>query len=193
MFEIHNLVKGWSYKEGSYRAWTKMVEIDEISFQLSKDGDAYDFAAYSCISKHNGHIYLEHQVKDIKLKVRKPQFINEMIYMEGSEDESVEGFDDSGDERTTTLTNGVEVNPPPNGSKIVAHVGLICSSQDKIEDDEYVSDALGSPNLDESDDDKGKRLNFENIKKNKLNKNYHFKWGMKFNSLADLEMQIVSG
>lgn len=37
--------------------------------------------------------------------------------MEGSEEEDIEGFDDSEDERTTVFTNEFEVNPPPNESK----------------------------------------------------------------------------
>lgn len=36
--------------------------------KLSKDDGAYDFAVYSGVSKLDGHIYLEHQVNDIKLK-----------------------------------------------------------------------------------------------------------------------------
>lgn len=32
MFKIHNLVKCLGYKEGSYRVWTKIVEIIEIYF-----------------------------------------------------------------------------------------------------------------------------------------------------------------
>lgn len=58
-----------------------------------------------------------------------------MTYMEGSEDEVVEDFDDNEDDRTIALTNWFKVNPPPNGSNIVALVRLICNSQDKIEDD----------------------------------------------------------
>ncbi|KAI5426522.1 hypothetical protein KIW84_032092 [Lathyrus oleraceus] len=75
--------------------------------------------------------------------------------MEGSVDEGVEGFKDSEGERITALTNGFEVNLPLNESNIVSPIELICSSQDKIEDGEYVSDEFGSSYPDEFDDDKG--------------------------------------
>lgn len=118
--------------------------------------------------------------------------------MEGSVDEGVKGFKDSEDERTTALTNGFEVNLPPNGSNIVAPIEVICSSQDKIEDGEYVSDEFGSSYLDEFDDDKGKGPKFEKFKKKHLNNDYQLKWGMQFNTLADFkdtirELSILNG
>ena len=47
MSEIHRLVNTRGYKEGSYRLWTKILEIYEDFFQIRKDDDAYDFAAYA--------------------------------------------------------------------------------------------------------------------------------------------------
>lgn len=104
-------------------------------------------------------------MNDIKLKVREPQFINEITITEGSEDAGVDHFHDSDDERTIALTNVFEVNTPLNGSNIVSPIGLICSSQDKIEDDDYVSDELGNSDPDESDDDKGIGSKFEEFRK----------------------------
>ncbi|KAI5447076.1 hypothetical protein KIW84_014792 [Lathyrus oleraceus] len=45
------LVNKWGYKEGSYGLWTKILEIDEDFFQIRKDDDAYNFAAYDCATK----------------------------------------------------------------------------------------------------------------------------------------------
>lgn len=88
MFEIYKLVTRWGYKEGSYMVWTKIIEVYEL-FQLRKDNDAYDFATYASSSQVDGDIYLEYEVTDIKLKVRAPQFINEMKNIEAIDDEGV--------------------------------------------------------------------------------------------------------
>ncbi|KAI5397093.1 hypothetical protein KIW84_063064 [Lathyrus oleraceus] len=113
-----------------------------------------------------------------------------MSDMEGSGDEDVECFDVNEDERTTALTYRFEVSPLPSGSNIVAPVGLICNSQDKFEDDEYVSGEFGSSGLDASDDDRGKGHKFEKFREYQLNKDYQFKWSMEFNSLADFRDAI---
>lgn len=81
MSEIHRLVNKWGYKEGSYRLWTKILEIDEDFFQIRKDDDAYNFAAYDCTTKVDGDIYLEHDVTDIELKVRVPKCVNRVTYI----------------------------------------------------------------------------------------------------------------
>lgn len=49
----------WGYKQGSYRIWTKSLEIDENLFQWSNDDDAY-----VCATQVNGDIYLEHDVSE---------------------------------------------------------------------------------------------------------------------------------
>ncbi|KAI5386801.1 hypothetical protein KIW84_073084 [Lathyrus oleraceus] len=85
-------------------------------------------------------------VTDIKLRVREPRFINEMINMEAIDNEGVEGF--------------------------------ICSSKEKMEDDEYGSEDLDSSDPDESDDEKGEWPKFEKFRKELFNKDYQFKWGM---------------
>lgn len=58
MFEIHNLVKGWGYEAGSYRDLTRIVEIYSKKIQLGNYDDAYDFATYTYVSKHDGQINL---------------------------------------------------------------------------------------------------------------------------------------
>lgn len=100
---------------------------------------------------------------DIKLRVREPRFINEMTNMEAIDDEGVEGFDDSEDERTIVITDGFDFTQLLNECNIVAR--LICSSKKKMDDDEYVSDELDNSDLDESDDEKGEGPKFEKFRK----------------------------
>lgn len=85
--------------------------------------------------------------------------------MEGKGDEGVKGFDDSEDERTTAPIDAFQVNPPLNGPIIVTPIELICSSQEKIEDDEYVRDELGSSDLDEPGDGNDKGPKFKMFRK----------------------------
>lgn len=98
-------------------------DVDENFFQLRNDDDAYDFHAYACITEVDGDIYLEHDVNDIKLKVRVPRCINGMTNMEGLDDDGIEDFDDSEDERTIAIIDGfygMDVNLPINQEAIVA-------------------------------------------------------------------------
>ncbi|KAI5447078.1 hypothetical protein KIW84_014794 [Lathyrus oleraceus] len=74
--EVHitqclRLVNRWGYKEGSYRLWTKFLDIDEDLFHIRKDDDAYNFAAYDCATKVDGDIHLEHDVTNLELKAQK--------------------------------------------------------------------------------------------------------------------------
>lgn len=59
------MVNRWDYKEGTYRLWTKILEIYENFFQITKDDDAYDFATYACPTQVDGDIIVEHDVDDI--------------------------------------------------------------------------------------------------------------------------------
>ncbi|KAI5404128.1 hypothetical protein KIW84_051317 [Lathyrus oleraceus] len=106
--------------------WTKILEIDKNFFQLRNDDDAYDFAAYACVTQVNGDIYLEHDVS----------------------------FDDIEDERITDIIDGLDgigVNLPINPEGIIA--GYLSMPQKKFEDDDYLSDELDNPDPDESGDD----------------------------------------
>ncbi|KAI5400612.1 hypothetical protein KIW84_065482 [Lathyrus oleraceus] len=90
---------------------------------LRNDDDAYDFHAYACITEVDGDIYLEHDVNDIELKVRVPRCINGMTNMEGLDDDGVEDFDDSEDERTIAIIDGfygMDVNLPITQEAICA-------------------------------------------------------------------------
>ncbi|KAI5404655.1 hypothetical protein KIW84_051710 [Lathyrus oleraceus] len=111
------------------------MEIDDDFFQISKDVDAYDFAAYACASNVDGDIFVEHDVDD----------------MEGLDDDVVEGLYDSEDDRAITLVDGFDVTVPINQGKIVAI--LIAKPNKKTEDDEYYSDELDGSDSDESGDE----------------------------------------
>ena len=54
MVSIHRLVTGWGYRQGTYRTWTKILEIDDNFFQIMRDDDCYDFAAYACATQVEG-------------------------------------------------------------------------------------------------------------------------------------------
>ncbi|XP_058733420.1 uncharacterized protein LOC131605036 [Vicia villosa] len=70
MVSVHRMLIGWGYKEGSYRAWTKVVEIDPNLFQIKRDGDCYDFAAYASTNEVDGEMFLEPDVIHVSVSVR---------------------------------------------------------------------------------------------------------------------------
>lgn len=132
---------------------------------------------------------MEHDVDDVELRVRVPKCVNGVKDVEGLDDEVVEGLDNSEDDRATALVDGfdeVDVTVPINQGEIVA--GLLCTPNKKNDEDEYYSDELDSSDPDESGDEEGPK--FERFRKEKLNKDYKFKWGMEFNSLVDLRDAI---
>ncbi|CAK8565929.1 unnamed protein product [Lathyrus sativus] len=67
----------WRYNEGTYKLWIKILEIDVDFLQIRKDDDAYDFAAYARVNQVDGDIFIEHDVKNMKLKGRV-QKMNEL-------------------------------------------------------------------------------------------------------------------
>lgn len=124
--------------------------------------------------------------------------MNEMVQINGCDNERVERFNDSEEERiivTADGFDGIDVSLPINEGNIVVGL-LIGSKKKKQEDDEYVSDEIYNSNPDVSDDDNGP--NFEKFRKYQLNKNFKFKWGMQFNSLDDFreenrEWSVLNG
>ncbi|KAI5434587.1 hypothetical protein KIW84_021427 [Lathyrus oleraceus] len=151
---IRTLVNMWGYKEGTYRLWTKIMEMDEGFFQITKDDDAYDFAAYSCATQVDGDIFFEHDVDDMKLRVRVPKCVNRVTGVEGLDDEVVERLDNSEDDKfgVTILINQGE---------LVA--GLLGRSNKRIDDDGYYSDKLDNSDPDGFGDEEGPK--FERFRK----------------------------
>ena len=66
---------------------------------------------------------MEHDVDDIKLRIRVLKYVNGVTKVEGLDYEMVEGLDDSEDDRVTALVDGadkVDVTIPINQGEIVA-------------------------------------------------------------------------
>ncbi|XP_058781430.1 uncharacterized protein LOC131655613 [Vicia villosa] len=189
---IHRLVMGWGYREGTYRIWTLIREIYEDYFQIRKDDDCYDFATYNCVNRIDGELFIEHDVVDIGATVRLPRCVNEVGEMEGSDEEEVEGLGDSEDERATALVDGFEgidiSLPQKEVPKVAEYVSV--SKEKPCEEDEYVSDELESSDPDLSDSEKAKVQKFEKFKKEHLNRDFKFQWGMEFNSLDEFRYAI---
>lgn len=94
--------------------------------------DAYDFAAYACATQVDVEMFVEHDVTDIEVTVKSPRCVNEMVELDGCNDEGFEGFNDNGDERTTAIVDGfdgIDVSLPINEGTIVA--GLLIGSKKK--------------------------------------------------------------
>ncbi|XP_058766212.1 uncharacterized protein LOC131639766 [Vicia villosa] len=189
METVENLVNKWGYKKGSYRVWAKILEIDEGYIPIRKDDDAYDFDSYFCANGTEGDLYLEHDAENIELYVREPACVNGDTDLDDLGDEVVEGLDDSEDDRATALLDGfegIDVTLPLREEGVVA--GLLTRPNKKCEEDAYVSDELNSSDPNEScDEDKPK---YEKFRKEHLNKDFKFKWGMEFNTLVDFKEAI---
>ncbi|KAI5417211.1 hypothetical protein KIW84_042000 [Lathyrus oleraceus] len=111
---------------------------------IRSNDDAYDFAAYTCATEVDGKIFVEYDVTGIEVIVNSPRCVNEIIDLDGCDDEGVERFNDSENERTTAIVDGfdgIDVSLPINEGTIFVGL-LIGSKKKKWEDDEYVSDEL---------------------------------------------------
>ena len=51
---------GEGYKKGTFRLWTKVLEIQEGYILIKKDDDAYDFASFFSAMNIVGHLFMEH-------------------------------------------------------------------------------------------------------------------------------------
>ncbi|KAI5425876.1 hypothetical protein KIW84_031629 [Lathyrus oleraceus] len=112
----------------------------------------------------------------LHLLVKSPRCVDEMVKLDGYDDEGVGGFNDSEDQRTSAIADGfdgIDISLPINKGTIVT--GLLAGSKKKKrEDNEYVTDGLDNSDPDVSDDDNVPM--FDKVKKNQLNKNFKFKW-----------------
>ncbi|XP_058741808.1 uncharacterized protein LOC131614203 [Vicia villosa] len=183
---IQNLISGWGYLEGSYKVWTKITDIDPNYFQIRSDDDAYDFGAYCCAMQVDGVLCVEHAAC-ISVTGSNQNIVYEL---EDSEEEIVEGLNNSEDERTTAIADGfdgIDVTIPLSEGPVIAGL-LTYPNKKKCDDEEYASEDLLSSDPDNSEDEKGPR--FEKFKKEELNKDFKFKWGMEFNSLDDFREAI---
>ncbi|XP_058783089.1 uncharacterized protein LOC131657741 [Vicia villosa] len=189
---IVKIVSRLGYEEGSFRVWTKVLEIQEGFLYIRSDDDAVDFAMYFSVMNVTGDLYVEHS-KGVKFERsdRAPNCVNEEKQLDGLEEEIVDGLDDSEDERATGLADGfdeeIDDTLPLNVDD--SHLGPLGEPNKGLDDeDQYQSDELNSDDPDDScDEDKPK---YDKYKKEHLNKDFKFKWGMEFNSLNDFRGAI---
>ncbi|KAK2455290.1 hypothetical protein QL285_002760 [Trifolium repens] len=155
----------------SVRVWSRLEGIPELSdmlFRVSIDLDAYDVALYASGSDFDAHLYVEHNVSDVKKRVREPKCIGEDSDDSDSDDnDSVDNgddahgvhFSDSEDERTIALNDGFDPAPTQkaldnNLKMVLSHPPVKYSGPEaKVDDHEYCSDELGSSDPNDSDED----------------------------------------
>jgi len=132
---IKELVSSWGYDKNHFRIWGKICN----EFVEVKEGHVADEITIAVVGGGtDGHIYVEHNVSDISVKVLEPKCVmlggsseeedNDKFYMYSSDDGGAKGlkFDDSEDERGAPLNDGFEVyevDTPENGSNGVNLVG----------------------------------------------------------------------
>ncbi|XP_058769901.1 uncharacterized protein LOC131643640 [Vicia villosa] len=139
----------------------------------------------------DGEIFVEHDPSVVGNVT--PKYVFDL---EVSDEEFIEGFNDSEDERTTAIVDGfydldgIDVTVPIREGPVIAGL-LPCPKKKKYDDEdeeEYLSEELNSSDPDNSEDDK--KLKFEKFKKEQLTKDFKFKWGMEFTSLDDFREAI---
>ncbi|KAI5406625.1 hypothetical protein KIW84_053096 [Lathyrus oleraceus] len=188
MDNIEKLLSRLGYKADCVRVWTKVLEIQDGFFLIRKDDDAVDdFALYFSAMNVKGDLYVEHSTGNMDPADREPKCVNDDDHppdngIDGLDEEKVEGLDDSEDERATAYFDGFEgidvtkpIREEPN------------KSMDS--DDVYYSDELNSSDPDDSCDEE--RPKYARFRKEHLNKDFIFKWGMEFNTLDGREISFV--
>ncbi|XP_058746525.1 uncharacterized protein LOC131619449 [Vicia villosa] len=191
MICVNKLLNEWGYNEGTFRVQTKVVEIDPNFFQIKKDDDCYDVAAFSYANEVEGVMYVEHDVVDVSFSVVSPRCVNETDVQDQSDEEGVEGLGDSEDERATGLEDGfedIDVSVPRKEALSLSDVMRGSEKKEMEDEDEYVINELDSSDPDLSDEEKVHK--FEKFKKEHFNKNFKFEWGMEFNSLDEFREAI---
>ena len=130
---IHEIVRTWGYEKEHFRIWCKMDVLGHEFFEVNADHIAEEISIYVVYEQTDAHIYVEHNVRDICVKVLEPQCVNinessdedeDNLYMYSSDDGGAKyvRFDDSEDERGGPVNDGfevVEVDAPMNGSNRV--------------------------------------------------------------------------
>ncbi|XP_050909711.1 uncharacterized protein LOC127123544 [Lathyrus oleraceus] len=194
MDNIEKLLSRLGYKADCVRVWTKVLEIQDGFFLIRKDDDAVDdFALYFSAMNVKGDLYVEHSTGNMDPADREPKCVNDDDHppdngIDGLDEEKVEGLDDSEDERATAYFDGFEgidvtkpIREEPNNSMEEPN-----KSMDS--DDVYYSDELNSSDPDDSCDEE--RPKYARFRKEHLNKDFIFKWGMEFNTLDDFRAAI---
>lgn len=63
------LVLDRGYKRNEFRIWSKLEGIDKCYFEVNRDDRALDVSSFIVGKNTKGHLYVGHNVKDIKVKV----------------------------------------------------------------------------------------------------------------------------
>ncbi|CAK8544505.1 unnamed protein product [Lathyrus sativus] len=125
--EVMNIILDWGYERNKFRVWSKLEGISVCYFEINKDHRVIDVATYVVGNSTKGHLYVEHNVKDIKVKVVEPQCIDVTVRNESSYEYADESdndarnvkFNDNEEDKTTGLNDEfevVEVDMPKEGS-----------------------------------------------------------------------------
>ncbi|KAK2437389.1 hypothetical protein QL285_022287 [Trifolium repens] len=172
-----NLVMGLGYEKHSFKIWTRCDGFADTFTKLVRDDDIVELAEYICGNNVVAQMYVEHDVSDEGSDDDSDYDIDEDMKFSDSEDERGLGLDDGfmDDEQND---NDVENNM----KMILSNIG--CNENENDFDDKaYESEELGSSDPDASDDERGPR--YEKFRKEHMNANFKFKFGMKFNSMQE--------
>lgn len=66
------LVIDWGYERYEFRLWSKLEGINDYFFEINIVGRAADVVSYAIGNNTEGHLYIQHNVKDINVKVIEP-------------------------------------------------------------------------------------------------------------------------
>jgi hypothetical protein len=130
---IKELVRSWGYEREEFRIWGKMDGVDNEFFELMVDNIADLISMRAVAEEEDGHVYVEHNIRDSYVKVLEPRCVDingssdedeDNLYVYSSDDGGARHvkFDDSEDERGAPVNDGfeaVEVEVPASGSNRV--------------------------------------------------------------------------
>lgn len=124
--EMLKVVHDWGSEINKFRVWVKLEGVDYSFFEINKDDCAGEVVCYAVGNNIERHLYVEHNVKDINIKVVEPHNIDlaegtdvESEVEENDDDARKVRLGDSEDERTIALDNGfevIEVDRPKEGA-----------------------------------------------------------------------------
>ncbi|XP_058756954.1 uncharacterized protein LOC131630180 [Vicia villosa] len=139
-FEAVSLVRDWGYE--GFRLWRKIPQLDEGFMNVVDDAACVEIAKHCMACKVDGHIWVEHGVKDMMTKVVHPNVDDFSTSSEtessGSDTDAGECFDDSEEERVIEVEDEqfdqVEVVLPESGNRVNVHGKSLrferCASKD---------------------------------------------------------------
>lgn len=70
--EVMNIVLDWGYERYKFRVCSKLEGISDCYFEINNDHRDIYVATYDVGNSIEGNLYVEHNVKNIKVKVGEP-------------------------------------------------------------------------------------------------------------------------